>query len=110
MSLTGPNKARLLQIAVVENEESEQTLDVWWKNDKHHARLVANMETRIFSIYRSAVDQSGEIYPVSLPPWFSPTIQNHLTYLTLHDHHKGSMLIHSDALFLICTPTRTNVF
>lgn len=53
------------QVAVVDDSNGdEKKLDVWWKNGEHHARLVANLETRIFSIYASKEDDSGKLYPV----------------------------------------------
>jgi len=55
-----------VQISINE-EQPDHYLDVSWKKDVHHARLVADMQTRIFHIYGTKTNGDGKMHCVSTP-------------------------------------------
>jgi len=46
----------------INEEQPDHYLDVSWKKDVHHARLVADMQTRIFHIYGTKTNGDGKMH------------------------------------------------
>ena len=55
----------------INNNQPDHYLDVSWKKDVHHARLVADMQTRIFHIYGTKEDGDGKLHCVSNSPFWN---------------------------------------
>ena len=49
----------------INEDQPDHYLDVAWKKDQHHARLVADMQTRIFHIYGTKDNGDGKLHCVS---------------------------------------------
>ena len=70
-----------MQLSINE-DQPDHYLDVAWKKDEHHARLVADMQTRIFHIYGTKDNGDGKLDCVS------SSVRNMLE-LTMHCFWKG---------------------
>lgn len=53
-----------MQISVNEDQPAS-CLDVTWRNKGHMARLVADMETKVFHVYCTRTAEDGELHCVS---------------------------------------------
>lgn len=45
----------------IDHEKPGHCLDVSWRKDKHHARLVADLETKQFSVYATREGEDGDM-------------------------------------------------
>lgn len=46
----------------INEEQPESCLDVSWKKGEHHARLMADLQTRKFSVYATQEGKDGEMH------------------------------------------------
>ena len=66
-----------MQISV-NKDQPKSCLDVSWRKDRHLARLVADMETKVFHVYCTRTAEDGELHCVRFSALW-------VASMTLHD-------------------------